>query len=482
MSEKMTESRSFGWGGSHGTSWAVKSLARAGGLAVAAACVLCAFPAAAQPPAPTTPSTPAPRTPAPGTPTPGTPIESPTGVVEGPTPSGTLPGVQIPGVLLPPRSPLDFLYAPPAQGPLAVTPSLTITEQFNDNVFLTHSNKSFDFITQFSPMVMLQAQQPGFQLLSSFSFTAEIYAKNTELDSAANQLSFLTALSYQATPGVALSLTDGLTYSRNSNLAAISGVSSGRERSWSNVFAPGATVQLTPRTTWRVSGGYTLERFGSGTNSQNSDLYRIGTGFGYTLTPRLTLTADYNFGYFDVEHQPTAFNHTLRFGGTYQLTPTLSVTATAGPSLTLSNGDTEVTPAATASIAKQMSWGSISAFYDQAIGTNGGFGGITNNQSFGGSLAVTTLMRGLFIILTPRYSITKTTSATTGASKSNTDIDALTVSLSARYQIARYVGLVGSYQLFHQTGSGGGRTSNSLDVDQNLVTFGVQFGYPINLY
>src|SRR5262249_3594944 len=156
------------------------SLVRAGGLAIAAAWVLCAFPATAQPPTPTTPSTPAPRAPsAPPTPgTPPTPTESPTGVPGGPTPSGTLPSVQIPGVLLPPGSLLDLLYAPAPQGPLSLTPSLTISEQFNDNVFLTHSNKRSDFITQFTPGVALQAQQPGFRLLSSFNFTAEIYANN----------------------------------------------------------------------------------------------------------------------------------------------------------------------------------------------------------------------------------------------------------------------------------------------------------------
>ena len=143
----------------------MKSLVRAGVVVVAAAYVLGVLPAAAQPPAPPTPTTPPP-----GTPTPS--AESPTGVTEGPTPSGILPSVQIPGVLLPPRNVLDFLYAPPAQGPLTLTPSLAITEEFNDNVFLTHSNKRSDFITQFTPGLTLQAQQPGFQLLSSFNFTA----------------------------------------------------------------------------------------------------------------------------------------------------------------------------------------------------------------------------------------------------------------------------------------------------------------------
>jgi long-subunit fatty acid transport protein len=93
-------------------------------------------------------------------------------------------------------------------------------------------------------------------------------------------------------------------------------------------------------------------------------------------------------------------------------------------------------------------------------------------------------MRGLFLDFSPRYSISKTT----GASRSNSDFNTLSVSLNARYQIARYIGLVAGYSYLHQTGSGNGNTSgtngtsNNVDVDQNLVTFGVQFGYPINFY
>jgi hypothetical protein len=474
----------------------VKSLVRAGVVVVAAAYVLGVLPAAAQPPAPPTPTTPPP-----GTPTPS--AESPTGVTEGPTPSGILPSVQIPGVLLPPRNVLDFLYAPPAQGPLTLTPSLAITEEFNDNVFLTHSNKRSDFITQFTPGLTLQAQQPGFQLLSSFNFTAEIYAKETELDNAANRIYFLTSVSYQATPSVTLSLTENLAFSRdNSNTATISGVSSGRGETWSNVLAPAVSVQLTPRTTWRVSGAYTLERFSSnsgsnsgsnnrgsnnGSNNGDSNIYRVGTGLDHTLTPRLTLTAAYDFGYLDVQQEPTAFNHTLRFGGSYRLTPTLTVSGTAGPSWLVTDRDTNITPSVSARINKQMSWGFMSAFYDRAIGTSGGFGGLSDNQTFGGNITVSTLLRGLYLDLSPRYSMSKTT----GASQSNSDINTLTVTLSARYQIARYITLVGGYSYLHQTGSGNGNTggtsgtsgtSNDVDVDQNRVTFGIQFGYPINFY
>ena len=83
---------------------------------------------------------------------------------------GVLPPSDIPGVLLPPLIGPDFLYAPPARGPLTLTPSLAVTEQYNDNIFANNANRHSDFITQFTPALALQIQHPGFHLLGDGQF------------------------------------------------------------------------------------------------------------------------------------------------------------------------------------------------------------------------------------------------------------------------------------------------------------------------
>ena len=399
--------------------------------------------------------------------------------MQDPTWSGTVPGIQLPGVLLPPRVGPDLLYTPAARGPLTVTPSLTIGEEFNDNIFLSNANKHSDFITQFTPGVTLQMQQPGLRLTAGYNFTAEIYAQHSEFNDAANRQNLVTSVSYDATPGVTLNLTETFYYSKNSNAVAPSSVSSGRQSSLSNVFAPALSVQATQRMTWRLSGAYSLERY-SGPNSQDSNIYRIGPGVDYTVTPRLTVTTGYDFGYLDIDREPTALNHTLRFGGTYRITPTLTATATAGPSILITDRDTTVSPAVSARLTQEMSWGFMGVFYDRSIGTTGGFGGPSDNQAFGGNIAARTLLRGLTIDFSPRY----TMSSTESAARSQSDIKTLTLNLSARYQIARYIAIVGSYTFLQQRGSGSATLANGnsagTDVDQNRINVGLQFGYPIN--
>jgi len=385
----------------------------------------------------------------------------------------------MPGLLTPPGIGLDRLYATQAQGPLTLIPSLTVAEEFNDNVFLNNTNKKSDFITQFTPGFTLAAQRPDLHLLASYNLTSEVYAKESSLDNAVARQALLATLSYQATRSVTLNLTDALAYAKNSNFASVSGISNGRQESLSNIFAPGIDVKLTPQTTWRLFGGYTLSRF-SGAGSQDSDIYRIGTGLDYALTPRFTVTGAYDFGYLDISGEPTSYTHTPRVGGTYFFTPTLTATVSGGPSVLVSSQGSTVTPAVTARITKTASWGLMSLFYDRAISAAGGFGGPSDVQTMGGSISAFTLLRGLIVDFTPRYTISNTESI----ARTQNDIDALTLTLVASYQIARYIAVVGSYTFLHQTSSGTATTGpvSTFDVDQNRVNIGLRFGYPINFY
>ena len=113
--------------------------------------------------------------------------------------------------------------------------------------------------------------------------------------------------------------------------------------------------------------------------------------------------------------------------------------------------------------------------YDRAIGTAGGFGGVTDNQSIGAALRVTTLVKNLTIEFLPRYH-------TAESSDNAIDVRGWTVPLRLAYQINRYMTAVAGYQFFRQRASG---TLVSFiganDVDQNRVTVGLQIGYPIDI-
>ena len=49
---------------------------------------------------------------------------------------------------------------PPIRAPLTITPTITITEEFNDNIDLDNENKNWDLITGLTPGVIVLLQPP----------------------------------------------------------------------------------------------------------------------------------------------------------------------------------------------------------------------------------------------------------------------------------------------------------------------------------
>jgi hypothetical protein len=93
-----------------------------------------------------------------------------------------------------------------AQGRWTFTPSLSLAERFDDNVFLTESNRKSDFITEFVPAFTLTHERATLSLSAGYSITGEIYADNSQLDNLGdNQNGFLSAI-FQVSPRLTLKL------------------------------------------------------------------------------------------------------------------------------------------------------------------------------------------------------------------------------------------------------------------------------------
>jgi hypothetical protein len=442
------------------------------GRALGVAVVLLAATSAAwgQTPAPA-PSEPTPATPTVGGPEPFDPTA--------PAPIEQGPAVPAPTVIIGPN-----LFNPPApQGPVTLTPSFTLSEEFNDNVFLNNRNKKYDFITGFTPGITLTLQQPEYRFNAGYNLTAEIHARETEL-SGINRQNLYADLFYRLSPRWSLTLTDRFTYDENTNAANAEGIATGRRTSWSNTLSPGVNFQWTPRTALRAFGSWRILRFdddtedgdGGAGGSQGSDTYRVGGAVDHIYTPRLTFTGSLTYAYFDIEDEPSASTFVPRVGLTYRITETLTGSLSGGPSILVRDGDTRVTPAVAASLAQRFSWGSVSGAYTRDVGVAGGLGGTTENQSLAAILSVTTLVRGLSLGLTPRWSMSSREDVG-GGGRGDEETETVTVGLTARYQLARRFTLIGSYNFFTQEISGSGR---GREVDQNRIFVGLQYGYPIN--
>jgi hypothetical protein len=382
---------------------------------------------------------------------------------------------------LPPGSPLIPLVPESAarRAPITITPTISVTGEFNDNVFQDNTNKVSDFILGIAPGISIAIENPIYRLIGSYSFTAEIYADQSQLNDAFSRHDLRLDGTYRPTPLLTLSLSDTLIAGNDTNLVAAENVSTGRTRSLSNTLSPAVAYQLDPRTTLRGRATWTLLRYDSNV-ALDSDTYAAEGFVDYAFTSRLTGSAGYQYAFFDIDQSPWVMTHTPRVGVSYRFTETLTASVSGGPTFQVpENGDSSVFPAITATLQKRFSWGSASFQYDQAVGTSGGLGGTTENSSVGAVVQVDRLIRGLIVQFSPRY--TRATS-TIGDS---IDVDSFSLTLQARYEINRYMAVIGGYTYFLQRSNSavasGSGVITANDVDQNRVFVGLQFGYPITL-
>jgi hypothetical protein len=398
------------------------------------------------------------------------------------------PGAQPPGATSEPAPrppsvpigayPLELLglAAPPAQqGPLTLTPSISVSEEYNDNVFSDNRNRQWDFITSFSPALTLYVNRPAYQLSAGYSFSADVYARESQLTNGLARQNLVATGLYRLSRDLTLTLSDAFVYDRNANRVTSQTFSTGSQEFWTNHLSPGMTWQMTPLNTLSLSASYDLLRYGGSGSSVDSDTYSFQANVSHAFTRRFSGNIGYGFTYLDLRGEQNSTTHTPTVGFSYVITPTLTASVSGGASITELGGDTFATPTATVSLVQVFYFGSASLQYNRGISTAGGFGGTNDTQTVSGALTLSTLARGLFFVFSPTYSDSESLSS---AQSRSVDVHSLTLYLGATYQLARYVSAFGGYTFFLQRTGGSSTTRN--DVDQNRVRFGLQFGYPIN--
>src|SRR5262249_16158708 len=88
----------------------------------------------------------------------------------------------------------------PQRGPVTLTPSISVSEEYNHNIFVTDRNHQWNFVTNFSPGITLTVNRPTYQLSAGYTFSGQIYAREESLNSVFERQYFLFAGLYQVTP------------------------------------------------------------------------------------------------------------------------------------------------------------------------------------------------------------------------------------------------------------------------------------------
>ena len=371
----------------------------------------------------------------------------------------------------------------PLRGPITLLPTITLSEEYNDNILLDNRNRTWDLITGITPAINLIWESRTHRLIAGYNFTAELYLRDPTRDNAFNTQNFNLDGMWRASERLTLTLADAYTATTDTNLISPAGVSVGRNRSWGNALSGGAAYKLDDFTAVRSGASYAVQRFSRG-ELDDSDVYHANLFLDRTLTRYVRGSVGYDFGYFDIEHEDKVTTHTPKIGASWQVTPTITLAVNGGPTFELhDNGDSRITPTVTATYEQTVKFGTVGLGFDRQVATAGGLGGVTDNTSVFGHVDVITFARGLTLSFAPRYSWVKSAGKIRSADNRDIDISSITLPLQVTYRLTAWMAAVARYQFYQQRTAHEIRdTAGNLfaaDADQNRLFVGLQFGYPI---
>lgn len=182
-----------------------------------------------------------------------------------------------------------------AQGRWVFTPSLTLAERYDDNLFGTAHGRDSDFITQITPGIALSYEGETFNVGASFSATGEIYADHSDLNNFGENRNGSFTLGYRPDDRLTLRLAGNYVRTNDPSSSVASGPAP--------IAAPlGAPVVPTLEITRRETSQYVLL-----------------AGADYRLDPRWTARAGYIFAFIDEEAGTDSRSHTGSIGTSYEL-------------------------------------------------------------------------------------------------------------------------------------------------------------------
>jgi hypothetical protein len=398
---------------------------------------------------------------------------------------------------------------------LYVTPSLTLSEYYDDNITAAvqgDPTKESDFVFRSQPGIIAGYRSAPFSLLGSYSISADVYAEHPDFNvfPATQQASLLA--NYLPTQRLSLMASGGYQesqYANQLNSAQVSqqtglpatGLSNGRARS--ELYYAGATSSyaLTPLTD--ASADYRFDhnhQVGNATNESHDadarlshrftevDVGDVGGIYRHFSSSQPQTAAP------TPQPEPTPApsailvlpeitdSYAVTFGWSHRFELT-EIAVRAGPRF---SNDASVHAEAYASITRKLARGSANFTYLNTQSSSVGVGGAVNVSSYAGNLTY-----NLLESLTSGLNLGLYQNSNPGQGQSKVS-DVYTAGMSLHYRLLEWLSIVLNYSFSYQDGVVSPVTTTSSsnivisqqnnNVQINIVSIGLEYSEPFRVY
>jgi hypothetical protein len=343
-----------------------------------------------------------------------------------------------------------------AQAGWYLTPSITVTEEFDDNVFGTSRSREGDAISRITPTLGFGYRSAPFTLLGTASGSAEVFALHSDLDGLNRKLAKVEA---EARPDQNLTLRlQGMFIETESptELTGDLGLQLGRRSTTQTSIIASAGYRFDRRLSGEVLYSFTDDSAGGVTNTVHDGRFPLV----WQATRRDSASLTYHFRRGETDGQAIASDSVLG-GWIRRISETTTLGAELGPRWSITGLDFD----ASARLAHRLSNGELALRLDRSEAT------VVGRR---GSPTINTVAAD--VSLRPRDALVVSFSPhvgyLTGAGPDTTTYGA---DFTVRYQVARRIWIVGQYRLSFQE-------EGSTDILRNIVSVGLEFSIPTRLY
>lgn len=247
-----------------------------------------------------------------------------------------------------------------------IAPSLSLSEEYNDNLFLTRSERISDFISYVSPAIDFSAKSMNNDLSLSYSPIFTFYSSHNELNETAHR--FVANGAFTLSERLSSTLVGSYVKSSEpSDIRAIPDIGPVTVRAeWKYLtIGTGASYKLSDKLSYSLSLSY----FSADTNA--SELNKVKTysgnmGLTYRSNEKTTLSANALYTKYDNRLSSDATGQNYSLGVTQIISRTVTVEASAGAIITRiqARGKSDIDFGGGITISKTFEKGQVSLSYN----------------------------------------------------------------------------------------------------------------------
>jgi Putative beta-barrel porin 2 len=376
-----------------------------------------------------------------------------------PAPAADLPRFDLVGRLL------DGVRTAGLRGRWYLVPSLSLTEEYDSNIFGTASNRESDFITRPAAGLAINYVTDQVSLVAGLAVQTEFFAKNSDLND--TDVLGLGALDFRYPVSPRLNLGFSGAYSKTESVVdirretGVTAVEVGREDISVVRASASASYVLDPRTTG--DAGYTFtytEVSGEASDTEHSLNLAVARRFTQVDSGLLR----YIFQYFDSDEFGSEVEHTVRVGYARVLGPRTRVSVELGPQI---SGEGEATASAAASLSHQLRQASLLLSYTREQDIVVGLGGSRTVDTLAASVGFQPIR---FLNAGLAASASRISDVDDPGARDTTVYSLLA---TASYPLARWLTGRGTYRFSYD--------DNSQGIPRHVLTLTLEFAYPILL-